>query len=55
MSLTWLLRYELIEPTAAKKNDLTAWMQAARNAATQLEHQQNRFVPNCIGGVIDFV
>ena len=39
-----LSRYELPQPGAAQKNDVTAWQESVDNSMAQLEHQAGRFV-----------
>ena len=36
-------RYELPQPSAAQKNDVTAWRECVENSMAQLEHQAGRW------------
>ena len=42
MELLSMRRYELPQPPAAQKNDLTAWNECLHNSMAQLEHQAER-------------
>ena len=42
-------RYELPQPAAGQKNDISAWQDAVNNSCAQLEHQAGRYIG---GGVI---
>ena len=35
-------RYELPQPAAGQKNDISAWQDAVNNSCAQLEHQAGR-------------
>lgn len=36
-------RYELPQPTANQKHDITSWTEAVDNSMAQLEHQAERY------------
>jgi len=36
------IRYELPQPTANQKHDITSWTEAVDNSMAQLEHQAER-------------
>ena len=38
----FILRYELPQPTANQKHDITSWTEAVDNSMAQLEHQAER-------------
>ena len=44
MERLFCLRYELPQPTANQKHDITSWTEAVDNSMAQLEHQAERFV-----------
>ena len=44
MEHLFCLRYELPQPTANQKHDITSWTEAVDNSMAQLEHQAERFV-----------
>ena len=40
--LCCIFRYELPQPTANQKHDITSWTEAVENSMAQLEHQAER-------------
>jgi pre-mRNA-splicing factor SPF27 len=44
MELLSMKRYELPQPAAAQRNDLSAWVESVENSMAQLEHQSGRIV-----------
>ena len=44
MEMLSMRRYELPQPSAAQKNDVSAWQEAVDNSMAQLEHQAGRIV-----------
>ena len=45
MEMLSMRRYELPQPSAAQKNDVSAWQEAVDNSMAQLEHQAGRCPP----------
>lgn len=41
-SSLFIIRYELPQPTANQKHDITSWTEAVDNSMAQLEHQAER-------------
>ena len=42
MNVFSVSRYELPQPAAAQRNDLSAWVESVENSMAQLEHQSGR-------------
>ena len=52
--LCCIFRYELPQPTANQKHDITSWTEAVENSMAQLEHQAERQYYHIVAVLYDF-